>query len=331
MIPPVEAASQLTRDIEKLTDGRVRFDPRRVLDRSDSVRLSPPGLISANGACRLLRASDAWIALNLARAEDRDLVPAWSLSAADGANWPAIARYVAKTPSQRLRDDARLLGLPFAIVGEATPSTHDPDTRVRTEAPPMRSARLKVVDLSALWAGPLCGAVLAAAGADVIKVESVHRPDRRGTPHAERLNAGKRRVELDFRAPPSLRALHEEIASAGILITSARPHALARLGLTRGRVFARNPDCIWIAITGYGWQEGDRVAFGDDAAAAGACLWADESGRPSFAGDAIADPLTGLAAAASGLRALAEGGGRMVDAAMARCAAGFARMERLAA
>ena len=35
---------------------------------------------------------------------------------------------------------------------------------------------LRVVDLSSLWAGPLCGALLARAGCDVVKVESVARP-----------------------------------------------------------------------------------------------------------------------------------------------------------
>ena len=36
---------------------------------------------------------------------------------------------------------------------------------------------IRVVDLSALWAGPLCGAILAAAGCDVTKVEAVDRMD----------------------------------------------------------------------------------------------------------------------------------------------------------
>jgi hypothetical protein len=45
---------------------------------------------------------------------------------------------------------------------------------------------------------------------------------------------------------------------------------------------------------------------------------------PTFVGDALADPLTGLAAAEGGLRALLAGGGVLVDAAMARCAAGAA-------
>ena len=50
---------------------------------------------------------------------------------------------------------------------------------------------------------------------------------------------------------------------------------------------------------------------------------------PRFLGDALADPLTGLAAAAGTLRALEQGGGLIVDAALARAAAGAAALCRL--
>jgi crotonobetainyl-CoA:carnitine CoA-transferase CaiB-like acyl-CoA transferase len=66
------------------------------------------------------------------------------------------------------------------------------------------------------------------------------------------------------------------------------------------------------------------VAFGDDAAAAGGLVRWTAAGEPEFLGDALADPLTGLAAAAGALQALAEGGGVIVDAALARTAAGAA-------
>ncbi|WP_231122266.1 CoA transferase, partial [Mycobacterium intracellulare] len=42
----------------------------------------------------------------------------------------------------------------------------------------VRAARgLLVADLSSMWAGPLCGRLLAHAGATVVKVESPRRPD----------------------------------------------------------------------------------------------------------------------------------------------------------
>ena len=57
---------------------------------------------------------------------------------------------------------------------------------------------------------------------------------------------------------------------------------------------------VWLRITGYGTEAGsaERVAFGDDAAVAGGLVGYDGAG-PVFVGDAIADPLTGLEAAAA--------------------------------
>ncbi len=119
-----------------------------------------------------------------------------------------------------------------------------------------------------------------------------------------------------------LRAL---IADARVLITSGRPHALAKLGLDKQRLFAINPGLLWVAITAHGWR-GDaamRVGFGDDCAAAGGLVgWSD--GAPRFLGDALADPLTGLTAATLALEALRAGQRGLLDVSLARTAASFA-------
>ena len=62
---------------------------------------------------------------------------------------------------------------------------------------------LVVIDLSALWAGPLCGDLLARSGATVVKVESTQRPDgaRRGArAFFDLLNGRKRSVGLDLQS-----------------------------------------------------------------------------------------------------------------------------------
>ena len=107
-----------------------------------------------------------------------------------------------------------------------------------------------------------------------------------------------------------------------MVITSARPRAFEQLGLTPEALFARNPRLTWVAITGYGWwgDGADRVAFGDDAAAAGGLVRRTARGEPRFLGDALADPLTGLAAAAGALGTVGRGGGFLV-----RCGAGGTR------
>ena len=81
-------------------------------------------------------------------------------------------------------------------------------------------------------------------------------------------------------------------------------------------------------ISGYGstGPSGHRVAFGDDAAVAGGLVsW--DGPTPCFCGDAVADPVTGLAATAAVLAALEGGGARILEASMADVAGGVAGAE----
>jgi crotonobetainyl-CoA:carnitine CoA-transferase CaiB-like acyl-CoA transferase len=82
---------------------------------------------------------------------------------------------------------------------------------------------------------------------------------------------------------------------------------------------------LWVSITAYGRRgaSGARVGFGDDAAAAGGLVaWSRD--EPVFCSDAVADPLTGLTAAARALQALQDGGRWLLDVAMAGVAASCA-------
>jgi CoA-transferase family III len=346
---------------------RVEVAGLGVLDRAGHLPLAEPGRISCNAACRMIQASDGWIAINLAREEDRELVPAW-LEADVGVDpWAQIERRAPAMTCATLIERAILLDLPAARVGEvAAPCADAVNFRMSHRVAPS-GAQPRVLDLSALWAGPLCGAILAAAGAQVTRIESLGRPDptRTATPEFfRRLNGGKAEMGLDLRRETDRRRLVDLARTADILITGARPAALARLSLTPATLFDANPRMIWVAITGYGWNpsspaggggprsggggfipdagglnplspfgtappEGEhlapsRVAFGDDASAAGGMVGWTADGGPQFLGDALADPITGLAAAAGALAALEAGGGVMVDAALAVSAAGAA-------
>ena len=142
-----------------------------------------------------------------------------------------------------------------------------------------------VVDLSALWAGPLCGDLLARAGATVVKVESTQRPDgaRRGPREFfDLLNGHKRSVALDLQSHDGVRVLHDLVRRADVVIEASRPRALAQLGVDGPDLVRAGGPRVWVSITGYG-RSGDaanRVAFGDDAAAAGGLVvWRD--GRPA--------------------------------------------------
>jgi crotonobetainyl-CoA:carnitine CoA-transferase CaiB-like acyl-CoA transferase len=205
-------------------------------------------------------------------------------------------------------------------------------SRVGAPSAGARLAGAVVVDLSSMWAGPLCARLLGLAGADVIKVESAARPD--GGRSGERrffdwLHGGHRSVVLDFRAASGRRALGALIAAADVVIEASRPRALAQLGLAPEMIPHRDGQ-VWLSITGYGRDSAgaERVAFGDDAAVAGGLVgWTGGRwgvGEPVFCADAIADPLTGLCGALAVARSVADGGGQLIDLAMRDVAAWFA-------
>lgn len=220
---------------------------------------------------------------------------------------------------------ARLLGLPAGARGETVPAA--PAVRRIGPAAALREpSDLLVVDLSSMWAGPLCGQLLRRAGATVVKVETTARPDgtRAGSSaFFNWMNAGKLCYAADFEDSSRLRALLE---AADVVVESSRPSALQHRGLGPDDVAARDGR-VWVRITGHGsdGERANRTAFGDDAAVSGG-LVGDSPEGPVFCGDAIADPLTGLHAALGVAESLSHGGGEVVDVAMAAVAATYASL-----
>jgi crotonobetainyl-CoA:carnitine CoA-transferase CaiB-like acyl-CoA transferase len=181
---------------------------------------------------------------------------------------------------------------------------------------------LRVVDLSALWAGPLLGSVLADLGARVTKVEDPRRRDATRpfpTDLARRLNRSKGVIEASFAAEGRDR-LAALLAEADVVIESTRPRALDELGLGPRHGLATGQ--IWVSITAYGragpWS--GRVGFGDDTAAAGG-LYRGPASAPGFVGDAVADPLTGLHGAVAVMAAVIGGWSGHIDLALRDTAA----------
>ena len=274
---------------------------------------------SANGSCHLLRSADGWLALNLARADDRALLPAWVQAADVEDDLGQLQAMVALRKTSDLLERGHLLGLPVAAPG-GEDSAHwfkrsfrGTPRAPRTGVPPL------VVDLSALWAGPLCASLLHSAGARVIRVESTTRPDptRQAAPaFFDLLNAGKEQVALDFGSERALAQLRQLLAVADIVIEGSRPRALRQLGILAEDVVAVRPGVVWLSLTGYGRAEpfANRVAFGDDAAfAAGLCAVEPRTSAPVFCGDALCDPLLGLHAALAALAFWQSGEAALLD------------------
>ena len=275
-------------------------------------------LVAARHAC--CGVGNGWVAATLARPEDWELLPALlerSSSSLAPGDWTAVAAGVEALDGEELRDRSALLGLALAVLGERRAEAggwrdgaiHGIGHRRVGSAPAVAAGgELVVVDLSALWAGPLAARLLGECGARVIKVESTSRPDgaRRGVPAFYRLlNSGKASVALDFGAAEGRRSLARLVARADVVVTACRPRALDQLGLDPDAITGGERPKVWLMITGYGTvgASATRVAFGDDAAVAGGLVGWDGH-TPCFIGDAVADPVTGLGAAASVLGAL---------------------------
>jgi len=344
--PLIDLVAHAAGVLYRRSEGRADVDGLALLgERAALEGLARQGATSCGGTTQLLPSADGWFAVSLARPDDIAALPAWlGRQVPAGDPWPAVREAVGTMPSEGLDERAALLGLPFAALGSVPPCADGafdlPLRAVCVAAPggdgggsgsrgsggsrgggrPVEGAL--VVDLSSLWAGPLCGQLLAAAGADVVKVESTTRPDgaRQGSPRFfDLLNGEKRSVALDLSTARGRRDLCRLIAAADVVIESARPRGLEQMGIVAADALRQSTGPrVWASITshGRGPGQGQRVAFGDGAAVAGGLVAGDDEG-PCFLADAAADPLAGLVTAAAVLEALAVGGHWLIDGAMA--------------
>jgi hypothetical protein len=291
------------------------------------------GATSCGGGTRLLPAADGWIAATLARPDDVAAIPAWlhlddaSRAAADP--WGTVEEQIPTRSTTELVAQAALLGMPVCALGEASGRFDGPATITDCGGAPALGNRPLVVDLSSLWAGPLCSRILVDAGAHVIKVESTTRPDgaRSGDPDFFRwLNGGKEEVAVDLDTAEGVHQLQTILRQAQVVIEGSRARALQQRGIDVDTWLKdKLGPSIWLSITGHG-RESSRVAFGDDAAVAGGLVALDGDG-PCFVADAVADPLAGIAAAGIIGNALVAGGKWLIDVPLAGVASWVAGAE----
>src|SRR5215471_8873657 len=129
---------------------------------------SPAGAFALlAAAARLLPAADGWCAVTLSRPEDAASVPAIVGGADVTDPWQALEAAARHRPAGELAAQAQLLGVPAArlphrVRPAASPWRH---TRISAARPGARLTGALVVDLSAMWAGPLCAHLLGLAGA----------------------------------------------------------------------------------------------------------------------------------------------------------------------
>ena len=112
-------------------------------------------------------------------------------------------------------------------------------------------AGVRVLDLTRVVAGPVCTRVLAAYGADVLRV------DPRGFQEVDALlpemTVGKRRAFLDLKQDADRRTFEGLLAAAHVLVHGYRSDALERLGLGQERRRSINPSLVDISLDAYGF------------------------------------------------------------------------------
>ena len=154
---------------------------------------------------------------------------------------------------------------------------------------------LRVLDLTRFVAGSQTTALLAAFGADVVKLEVPPEGDpyrAQGTVRlAEEsvlflsLNSGKRSLALDFRSELATEAVDRLLASSQFVVENARPGSLARYGLDWGSVHERYPSIVYGSISGYGDVGPDAARGGFD------LILQAESGVMSITGSEASGPV----------------------------------------
>ncbi|KAJ1301727.1 hypothetical protein OPQ81_008960 [Rhizoctonia solani] len=121
---------------------------------------------------------------------------------------------------------------------------------IPTEPSDMPLAGVRVLDLTRVIAGPVCGRTLAAHGADVIWVTSPNLPD---LPALDvDTSRGKRTIQLDLNDLNDLATFKDLLKDADVLLQSYRPGALARRGFSPEILAKEYPGVITANLSAYG-------------------------------------------------------------------------------
>lgn len=132
---------------------------------------------------------------------------------------------------------------------------------------------MRVLDFGRYIAGPLCAALLADLGADVIRIEPLEGGDDRFvTPLGEgvegatylHMNRNKRAIALEVSAPGAQEILAPLIKSSDIVVANMPARALQKLGLDYKSLCALRPDIILTSVTAFGTQGPESGSIGFD-------------------------------------------------------------------
>jgi crotonobetainyl-CoA:carnitine CoA-transferase CaiB-like acyl-CoA transferase len=222
---------------------------------------------------------------------------------------------------ERPLEPAPSLGQHDGVRLPAKPARSRPDAAPAGAVRPLEGVR--VLDITAFWAGPAATQYLASLGADVIKLESIQRPDAirfnsTVPPTADQwweqgflflsANLDKRGITLNLADPRGRELALALVAQSNVVVENFSPRVMENFGLTYDEIRAARPDVITVRMPGWGlegpWRE--RPGFATTMEQAGGMAWVTgyDGGSPMSPG--LCDPLAGIHASFAMLAALEE-------------------------
>ncbi|OBJ40070.1 acyl-CoA hydratase [Mycobacterium colombiense] len=242
---------------------------------------------------------------------------------------------LSKTPVAQPRPAPRLGERPTAWTG---------DGRALQQAPgPLPFTGLRVLDLTTFWAGAYLTCYLGAFGADIVKVESIQRPDGHRysgafayegddwyerSPIWQGTNLNKRDLTLDLTSPRGLDLARRLAAEADVVVENFSPRVVENFGLDYDSLTALNPDVIVVRMPGYGlhgpWRDYVGWALNFEQTSGMSAVTGYPDGPPCNP-QGPADPIVGVHAGVALLAALEHrnrtGAGQLIEIAQIEVAA----------
>ncbi len=182
---------------------------------------------------------------------------------------------------------------------------------------------VRVLDVTAFWAGPCATQYLAAIGADVIKVESVQRPDSMRfnvgvSPKTEQwweqgylflsANLNKRGITLNLGDERGRGLFLQLVARSDVVVENFTPRVMENFALTYDAIREVRPDVVMVSMPGWGlegpWRDRPGFATTMEQASGMAFVTGYQDGAPMAPG--LCDPLAGVHGAFAVLAALEE-------------------------
>jgi crotonobetainyl-CoA:carnitine CoA-transferase CaiB-like acyl-CoA transferase len=252
---------------------------------------------------------------------------------ADGAGALQCAQYVKRDFFVEAGADGwsfRQPGPAFRLSKTPTVARRDRSSSSRSSSrrtavvadPSLPFAGLKILDLTTFWAGGYLTCYLGAFGADVVKVESIQRPDgfrySAAWPHEgdrwyehsalwQATNLNKRDLTLDLTSQRGRDIAYRLAAQADVVVENFSPRVVEQFGLDYPSLVALRPDVIAVRMPGFGldgpWRDYVGWALNIEQVSGMSAVTGYAQGPPCNV-QGPADPIVGVHAGVALLAAL---------------------------